>query len=395
MLQRVLRLYPAIHEYFARHLSHRALFPVEWQAVLELVRILDDPARIKKQIQGGHHGFVGQAINQFAILHAALEDPVQEIRSLQPWDGPKKEVSASTLQPHVRLVLTELVKQMEKRGLGRATTEAERINLVLDPRLKSCCEAVCLKGGEQLQQTVRDDMSAQFQTFDGSVRPRPVGAAGAGGGAAGADEPFAPSSAPSPAGAAARQTWAGGGAADPATVPTPAPARPDRLAKTIAKMNQFVARLSTIPSASETRTDAGLCEFSEFMAEAALTNNSEFDLLEYWRARPVDRLDASGKVVAPARWPHVGLVAREFAGIDTTSCQAERNFSFLKLVVSDLRVSLGAEKIEKILFFRLNRHLIPGLGKIIRELESLKEERDGAADAAFIAKTTAVASIAL
>ena len=106
------------------------------------------------------------------------------------------------------------------------------------------------------------------------------------------------------------------------------------------------------------------------MAEAALTNNSEFDLREYWRARAVDGLDASGKVVAPARWPHVGLVAPMFAGIDTTSCQAERNFSSLKLVVSDLRASLGAEKIEKILFLRLNSHLIPGLGKVVRELET-------------------------
>ena len=131
------------------------------------------------------------------------------------------------------------------------------------------------------------------------------------------------------------------------------------------------------------------------MAEAALTNNSEFDLLEYWRARAFDGLDASGKVVAPARWPHVDLVARVFAAIDTTSCQAERNFSSLKMVVSDLRASRGAEKIEKILFLRLNRHLIPGLGKVVRELESLKEGRDGAADAAFIAKTTAVDSIAL
>ena len=145
-------------------------------------------------------------------------------------------------------------------------------------------------------------------------------------------------------------------AADPATVLTPDPARPDRLARIRAKNNQLVARPSTIPSASETRTDAGLREFSEYMAGAALINNSEFDLLEYWRARAVDGLDASGKVVAPARWPHVGLVARVFAAIDTTSCQAERNFSSLKLVVSDLRTSLGAEKIEKILFLRLNRH---------------------------------------
>ena len=63
--------------------------------------------------------------------------------------------------------------------------------------------------------------------------------------------------------------------------------------------------------------------------------------------------------------------------------------------MSDLRASLGAEKIEKSLFLRLNSHLIPGLGNVVRELESLKEERDGAADGAFVAKTTDVVSSAL
>ena len=81
---------------------------------------------------------------------------------------------------------------------------------------------------------------------------------------------------------------AGPPAADPTTVPTPAPARPDRLARIRAKKNQLIARPSTIPSASETRTDAGIREFSEYMAEAPLTNNSEFDLREYWRVRAVD-----------------------------------------------------------------------------------------------------------
>ena len=94
---------------------------------------------------------------------------------------------------------------------------------------------------------------------------------------------------------------------------------------------QLVARPSTIPSASETRTDAGLREFSEYIAEAALIKNSEFDLLEYWRARAVDGLDASGKVVAPAHWPHVGLVAQVFAGIDTRQQAARQRGSFSPL----------------------------------------------------------------
>lgn len=43
------------------------------------------------------------------------------------------------------------------------------------------------------------------------------------------------------------------------------------------------------------------------MAEAALINNSAFDRLQYWRDRAINGLDASGKVVTPARWPHVGF----------------------------------------------------------------------------------------
>ena len=68
------------------------------------------------------------------------------------------------------------------------------------------------------------------------------------------------------------------------------------------------------------------------MKEAASKNDSKFDFLQYWEARGTDGVDPSGKVVEPARWPHIGLLARLYAGIDTTSCQAERNFSALKQV---------------------------------------------------------------
>ena len=69
-------------------------------------------------------------------------------------------------------------------------------------------------------------------------------------------------------------------------------------------------------------------------------------------------------------------------------------FSFLKLVVSELRARLGASKVEKILFLRLNKsstYQIPGLGKIVREVEALKALQDSAAEAAFAAKTAVVA----
>ena len=78
----------------------------------------------------------------------------------------------------------------------------------------------------------------------------------------------------------------------------------------------------------------------------------------------------------PARWPHIGLLARLYAGIDTTSCQAERNFSALKQVLSDMRAGTLARKTEKMLLLRLNRHLIPGFARIEQELKALKVKWD-------------------
>ena len=112
------------------------------------------------------------------------------------------------------------------------------------------------------------------------------------------------------------------------------------------------------------------------MKEAAPSNSSDFDLLQYWATRSVDGIDPSGKVVVPARWPHIGLPARLYAGVDTTSCQAERNFSALKHVVSDMRAGTLPHKVEKMLLLRLNRHLIPGFAEVVKQLEALKAKCD-------------------
>ncbi|CAN0159841.1 unnamed protein product, partial [Pylaiella littoralis] len=87
--------------------------------------------------------------------------------------------------------------------------------------------------------------------------------------------------------------------------------------------------------AAEDRADVAEREFAAYMKEAAATNDAKFDLLKYWNERGVDGVDQAGNVVAPARWPHLSLLARLYAGVDTTSCQAERNFSALKQVLSD------------------------------------------------------------
>ena len=59
------------------------------------------------------------------------------------------------------------------------------------------------------------------------------------------------------------------------------------------------------------------------------------------------------------------FIAR-YRGIETTTCQAERFFSALAHLVDDLRSRMLVSKVERIVFIRLNRHLI---GEV-RELDA-------------------------
>ena len=81
--------------------------------------------------------------------------------------------------------------------------------------------------------------------------------------------------------------------------------------------------------------------------KALIDDDPPFTVPEYWQPRAVDGLDKSENVVVPARRPHVGLVARLYLGVDATSCQAERNFSALKLTVSDLRAKSSPARLTR------------------------------------------------
>ena len=48
------------------------------------------------------------------------------------------------------------------------------------------------------------------------------------------------------------------------------------------------------------------------------------------------------------------------------SCQAERSFSALAHLIGDLRSNMSASKVERMMFIRLNRHLVDE----VRELDA-------------------------
>ncbi|CAN0577724.1 unnamed protein product, partial [Ectocarpus sp. 12 AP-2014] len=56
--------------------------------------------------------------------------------------------------------------------------------------------------------------------------------------------------------------------------------------------------------------------------------------------------------------PYLAFIARLFLGIEATSCQAERNFSALSHLTGHLRCNMLSRKVERMMFIRLNRHLV-------------------------------------
>ncbi|CAM9575217.1 unnamed protein product [Ectocarpus sp. 4 AP-2014] len=290
-----------------------------------------------------------------AVLHKLLSLDSHEIRSLDPWDGQAKDIPTSELLFEVQELLEIIFEDMTERGLGHARSQTEMICMVLDPRSKSCCGVVCLKGDESFQESAADAVREILKTFTGNMSRSSIGDMGdAGNATSGGDRSGEGSS------SAAGETGSG---APVGTGPSPRMSRMDRVR---AAMNKQVARPAGDKDAAESRGDVALREFTAYMQEAAAPSDpdSAFDLLDYWATRGVDGLDKSGKVVVPARRPHVGLLARLYAGIDTTSCQAERNFSALKLVLSDMRAGILPHNIEMMLLLRLNRHLIPGFKEV-------------------------------
>ena len=233
---------------------------------------------------------MGKAINDFAVLTELLNEDTQEIRSMDPYDGPRVDVLVHDLLPEVQTLLEVLVKDMKTRGLGRAMSKVEKICLVLDPRYKSCCEAVCLNGGQQLRESVTALVEAKLFHFTGSV---------ASGGSAGADAsssggPGASTSGSGGSGAGANSSGRYKVAGSPETAGTGAASRTggagspastapiSRMDRRKAQRDKKVARPPGDVDAPESRADVAEREFNAYMKKATPSNNSDFDLLQYW-----------------------------------------------------------------------------------------------------------------
>ena len=230
-------------------------------------------AIVTAQIQGGRHGFIGKAINDFTCLFSSMVDDTQEIRDLDdPHNGPRTEVSKNTLNTEVQRALEVTTQDMGQRNLGKAILDIEAINLVLDHRFKSCCTGVCLNGSPALRAQVGTAMQGLCYQFVSNV-----GAVDKGdGGAAGAGEPGGE-------GTRGNEAAGGGGAEGGDAAPVPEISRMEKIRR---QRSLLVVQPDAGAGAEEdlSRSTAAEREFEDYRKMPPAANSHDFDLLNAWKS---------------------------------------------------------------------------------------------------------------
>ena len=108
-----------------------------------------------------------------------------------------------------------------------------------------------------------------------------------------------------------------------------------------------------------------------YSAEYPHLEENDFSLLQFWLRRiKASTCAETGEVEAGLTY--LALITRLKNGIESTRCQAERNFSALSFLIGSLRSSISPGKVERLLFLRLNRLFIPEVKALHDAIEANK-----------------------
>lgn len=85
-----------------------------------------------------------------------------------------------------------------------------------------------------------------------------------------------------------------------------------------------------------------------------------FSLLKFWAQRnKVGTCAKTGETTRERSAPYLALIARLYRGIESTSCQLERSFPALFHLGCPLNSTMTLDKVERMMFLRLNILFIP------------------------------------
>ncbi|CAN0247882.1 unnamed protein product [Ascophyllum nodosum] len=141
--------------------------------------------------------------------------------------------------------------------------------------------------------------------------------------------------------------------------------------KRLAKPKASNASSSPSPVTTVRRSAIIEKEMWMYLAEDPHLEENDFSLLHFWlRRSKASTCAETGEVEAGL--PYLALIARLYNGIEFTNCQAERNFLALSFLISSLRSSISPGKVERLMFLRLNRALIPEVKALHDAIETDK-----------------------
>ena len=283
----------------------------------------------------------------------------------------------SDLRGEVRTAVDVCVEYMGKKNLGEVGKPVERISTLLDPRRKTLSKQEYVNGSPDVKQLAINELKDVADLFEGSASQQTTVPA------ASASAPaLAPASAPAPAPAPPPSPALGG---DGATGPL---AKKSRVLSVMEKRraNRLAAAGSAGAAGDEAESGSGpsithkvrvLQELTRYVTEGVELEEDGFSLSEFWRRRGSPKLSqATGEVIEEAAMSHLALLARLYHGVEATSCQAARNFSALALLIGNMRSSMGAFKVEQMMFLRLNQKCIPEIAAYNKVIDRQQARRN-------------------
>lgn len=343
MMVRILKLKKAIVEYFGKHdINNRKLSLREWTVTNEVCSLLDVVAEVTIKIQGATDTNISQTMFNMREIRDIVDDDVQTIRTPdQPYNNDcvdTGKIHVDDLMGESRKVREVVLSRMENKELGEATMPLERICALLDPRRKECSYQHLMNGSSVLKDAAIDDVKCVVRTF-AEVDVGWASSIPGGGGAGGGKESNQP--------AHKKQK----------VLSNLEERRLERVAKA---KSASASRAAPVRVPAAKRRAIIDRELRMYLAEDPAQEEDDFSLLEFWLRRSKPRTCAeTGEVEAGL--PYLALIARLYHGIESTSCQAERNFSDLAFLIGNLRSSMLPGKVERMMFLRLNRLFIPDI----------------------------------
>ena len=277
----------------------------------------------------------------------------------------KEKQSVDDLSDEARKVRDVMLSRLEKKELGQARMPLERICALLDPRRKDCSAEHLVNGSAALRALAIDDVKRIAEMFADAAGEISASGGGGGGGSGGPDQP------------APKKQMVASDLEE---------RRRARLAK--AKASSATGTAATHGPSLAKRRFLVERELRMYVAEDSHPEEDDFSLLQFWERRSKASTCAETGEVEPGL-PYLALIARLYHGIESTSCQAERNFSALSNLIGTLRSSMLPFKVEQMMFLRLNK-------LFVKEVEALHDavEANKAAAARCKEKVTQVVEVA-